>query len=540
MAPNITSSSAPTRSETNELGHDTSKFVQRHPHNVPSANSSKGEHKMRSPKAKPQVDENGWTVVSATKKVEPGSQKPTSLPPSSPRTCQNQFDALQTHEDTHQARDQGRECKKLVLGNDKMSLPSPKLAAKSVEGSRATSNTSSSWVDVCKFPLTAPKATAPSHNELSLTKAEAKAQIIPKSSDFPNILTSQLPQIPQARASWANVASSTPVEAENPTTKLSVDVCDPTKDEKGPSVVTEVPLEVDVLAAPPILPETITLPAVSHANTSMSPSFAGSATPAIETTGLSPQPNSSSAKPLPSSPSPIREQSSDNLLVMIRQERQCLLEGPQITIYVGEIAITGISKRAAMAASSVLNKHFTKHPELLECRFSTGYMDPDAIQLLLVTWMEPMCREFEAYAVPVQETFDGNIALLRASRFLGMERYTRDILTGHISYLKSHLPSYDEIVAVEQNTTSEKDPLWTNMVNHLCHDRFKGLMPDPREFAAFLEKHPKLKKAMESADAYFSGIAKQKWGAIKAERRQRWETNQAEKKVRLAQKQAVT
>lgn len=50
--------------------------------------------------------------------------------------------------------------------------------------------------------------------------------------------------------------------------------------------------------------------------------------------------------------------------------------------------------------------------------------------------------------------------------------------------------------------------MWTHIVNHLCHDRHKKLMPDPENFADFLEDHPRLKKAMEDADAYFASVAK--------------------------------
>jgi hypothetical protein len=289
--------------------------------------------------------------------------------------------------------------------------------------------------------------------------------------------------------------------------------------------------------------KTDTPPNNSYAKAAKSPPPSRSQTPTTPAAPASstaidvpPQPKSPENSRSPS-PSPVVHQKFDNLLEMIYQEREGLLKGPRITIYVGDVPVPDISKRAAMAVSSVLNKHFTSNPESLEYRFSRGQLNPGAIRLLLVGWMQETCQDFEAYAVPAQQTFGEDVAVLRAARLLGMERYCRHVLTQYVEYLKTQIPSYEEIVAVEKNATSDKDPLWTAMVNHLCHDRFKGLIPDAEDFEAFLEKHPRLKKAMESADAFFAGYAKKQADIREAERRQRWEDGQAAKRERIAREQ---
>ncbi|KAF2249471.1 hypothetical protein BU26DRAFT_519528 [Trematosphaeria pertusa] len=205
--------------------------------------------------------------------------------------------------------------------------------------------------------------------------------------------------------------------------------------------------------------------------------------------------------------SPVVEQEVDDLLQMSRPHRQTLFEGPQMVIYVGEKSVPNVAKRAAMAASRMLNDHFRKKPESLEYSFEAGFVDLAAIRTLLVTWPLQSSKEFQAGEVPFQDTFEENMALLRAARFLGMERYTKTILKYHLDYLKTSLPEYSEIDTVERMATSDKDPLWTSMVNHLTHSRFKGFIPDPEEFAAFLDKHPKLKAAMEAADEFFKNSA---------------------------------
>jgi len=70
---------------------------------------------------------------------------------------------------------------------------------------------------------------------------------------------------------------------------------------------------------------------------------------------------------------------------MIRQQREKLLEGPKITVYVGSDAVKGIYKRAAMASSSVLNEHFTNYPRSVEYRFEQGSVSPLSVKHLLVT-----------------------------------------------------------------------------------------------------------------------------------------------------------
>jgi hypothetical protein len=141
----------------------------------------------------------------------------------------------------------------------------------------------------------------------------------------------------------------------------------------------------------------------------------------------------------------------------------------------------------------------------------------------------------------MQDTFKENVALLRAVRLLKMEQYAKHILYVHREYLETHLPSYDEIEIVEEYATSDKDPLWTKMVNHLCHKRHRQLIPDPEDFTDFLEHHQRLKKAMQSADAFFASEAKKKYEARQAqwqdhedEKRARWEKNEVEKRQRIA------
>ncbi|KAJ4304801.1 hypothetical protein N0V90_000329 [Kalmusia sp. IMI 367209] len=198
----------------------------------------------------------------------------------------------------------------------------------------------------------------------------------------------------------------------------------------------------------------------------------------------------------------------DTWLVMIRFERIKMMQGPTITVSVGDVSIRDIPKRAAMVVSTTLSKYFTEHPEHSEYKFGYGSLDPGAVNALLVLYLRATCKVFEATEVPFRNTFYENVAILRAARLLGMERYTRSILRYYVKYLYDELPRYDEIVIIEDMATSNKDPLWTKMVNGLTHLQHKQQIPDPEIFAAFLVQHPKLSAAIASANGYFMNKAR--------------------------------
>jgi hypothetical protein len=368
---------------------------------------------------------------------------------------------------------------------------------------------------------------------------------------------------PQTDKSWANVCSSEPVMCKespplihkdvivktalsprtlptpavlpgmppSPSSDLSIIMKpDDPVDSFAPVSASAIESASSELASSP--PSTPTSPPVSYARVVRS-SSTKLGTPTSIDANVPAQPT------LEADPSPVFgsviEQPLDDLFVMIRQQRQALFAGPLITLYFKDIAITGVHKRVAMAASRVLNQHFTTDPESLEYHSHVDVLDPDAVRYLLISWVREGSEEFQVHAVPIQDTFAENVALLRAARLLGMERYTKQILTTFIDYLQNELPSYEEIAIVERDATSRKDPLWTHMVNHLCHDRFKNQMPDPEVFATFLDDHPRLKTAMHDTDLYFANQGKKRW----AQRQSQNERVPKEKRASASLKQEM-
>lgn len=116
------------------------------------------------------------------------------------------------------------------------------------------------------------------------------------------------------------------------------------------------------------------------------------------------------------------------------------------------------------------------------------------------------------FQIPSQPTFYEAVAVLRAVRFLGMEPYAKVLMKEVLAHLKNkdNLLLYEEITLVESMATSDKDPLYTSLVNNLSQQRFRGVIPDLEEFAGYLKHHPKLSASLDKADKYFAHRAKTK------------------------------
>jgi hypothetical protein len=218
---------------------------------------------------------------------------------------------------------------------------------------------------------------------------------------------------------------------------------------------------------------------------------------------------SQSFLPTETEPNSVVVQPVVNVLDMLRPQIKEILEGPTITICFGAQRLNKVSKRMGMALSQVLNDYFTKYPTSLEYRFGEGEVDPAAVEYLLVWWPKAISEDFESFLVPFRSTFREDVALLQASRTLYMGEYTNHILASYTDYLKNNLPAYDEITTILEfshcnNASSSKDPLLTSVVKHLAHERLKHYIPDPEDFAKYLDEHVVLKKAMETTEKFYS------------------------------------
>ncbi|KAF2022429.1 hypothetical protein BU24DRAFT_471647 [Aaosphaeria arxii CBS 175.79] len=211
--------------------------------------------------------------------------------------------------------------------------------------------------------------------------------------------------------------------------------------------------------------------------------------------------------PLPTKthdPKQVVFQKLDDLRLMCPSERRGLANGPRVGIYIGDEKIMELPRRAAMAASAVLNTHLRKGMHVTNFRFKNTIPDANAVRFVLGDWLRESCTVAEEVdQIPSADTFSQNLKRLQAARLLGMDRYATHILIYHVDYLKTRLPTYEEILDVIKFRTSNRDPLYTAMINHLGWLLRRKYIPDPEEFESFLQLHDELRQSISKNCAYF-------------------------------------
>ncbi|KAF2267714.1 hypothetical protein CC78DRAFT_541359 [Lojkania enalia] len=342
--------------------------------------------------------------------------------------------------------------------------------------SRGSSSSLNKYTILSDSPGIYPSSLASVLNHVTPKKDQGKKDGVETPAKPPNCQSKQASTSP-LYPSYASVASSPPR------------ITSPLVPKKQPAMKRESDFQIIPRCAdfpitlPVSTPRTVLSgSAVSYANVAHSPATSVQVTPA---------------------PTSIVQQDLENITNLTAPHRCDLLNGPQATIYAGNTVICKVSKRAAMAVSSVLNNYFTKKPRSLEFHIRKPAIDPDAVVYLLDTWMKDVSQLFEVPLMPFRDTVRENVALIEASRFLGMSHYTEHIQSWHINYLKTNIPDYEEVLVIEELAALNNSRLYTAMVNTLAIQRFRRNIPDPEEFSAFLSHHPKLKASIEAFDARY-------------------------------------
>ncbi|KAF2875731.1 hypothetical protein BDV95DRAFT_280509 [Massariosphaeria phaeospora] len=548
-----------------------------------SPGSSDGSKKSWKPKPKPEVGEDGWTLIAEIVKDDSKSSTPSETP-LSPKSLTlgvkaNRFESLeddaQSPSENHQLAQQVKKAKNVeqspkdmtaslgaVLSiKDATAVPSKSFA----EASKKTPKASFTAEQESVMQLGNKEVVTKPGKKGSVAKPGVPQQRVLTSDDFPEmglpsrtIVTTSNTHSRDVKSpvdkTWAVVTTAVPSPQSAPDL-VALHSCKASSESERKSkvgTVTTPPTQTVPTAAdfPSILPESASRSTATITSTTWAKATMQSRSPVstpdlknVKVTHASPPKASAKAKAASKVPNPVVDQELSDLVHMLRPARRDLLRGPRITVWVGTQAVAGIAKRAAMAVSSVLNEHFTQNPSSLEYRFPSGAVSLAAVRVLLVKWLETPCRSTEVLASVVgsQNSFTANIALLRTARLLGMQQYTKPILGWHVGYLKNNLPEYSEIVAVESMTTSSQDPLWTSMVNYLANAQFRGEKPDNEEFEVFLSKHPKLKGAIEISNEYFASRRMEREKAQRAvfeARRQEWlDRDAARRQERLAREE---
>lgn len=192
-----------------------------------------------------------------------------------------------------------------------------------------------------------------------------------------------------------------------------------------------------------------------------------------------------------------------NIGEMSLQDRQNLLIGPTWKIFVGDEIIFNIPRRLIMTVSKSAQILYMHDPNMNSILLSKDFTSPAPV-LHLMNWLVEICKTFKPFHIRDRDTFMETLAVVRAARMLGMEKYIDHMVRFYDRYIQKELPQYDEITAIEAMALDEEDPLFRSLSHRLSMMRHKDLIPDPEEFDAYLAQHPMLAKQIAKVDEKFN------------------------------------
>jgi len=221
-----------------------------------------------------------------------------------------------------------------------------------------------------------------------------------------------------------------------------------------------------------------------------------------------------------------------NLLKMAWPHRQSLLAGPTLPVLVGNALVMAVPRRLMLTISTFSQSILEKDPDAKAITLPPNSVAGGPVRHLL-DWARRMCSV--PVPIPVESRNDlfHDIAIIHASRLLGMDRYTTGVLGNMRAMLKRDLPSYEALTKAESIATSSDDSLLTAFANPLAIQRYHNEIPDPELFAEYLKEHPMLAEAMDKIDEHYSMNRVQR-EKERAQRQMEWEQREAARQARKA------
>ena len=174
-------------------------------------------------------------------------------------------------------------------------------------------------------------------------------------------------------------------------------------------------------------------------------------------------------------------------------QRKALLLGEKWNVYIGDDVVwEKIPKNLLMTVSTKAQEAYAKGDKGIS--LPKDSIDRHTVSFLLHFLVET-CHRTIPFKLPLRPTVTLNLALVKAGILLGMELITAPIQQSLIEYIKAEIPQYDEISIIERDL--ENDAIFRRLVDKLVYWRYKGMIPDPDKFEAFLAQHKTLSDAMD-------------------------------------------
>ena len=223
------------------------------------------------------------------------------------------------------------------------------------------------------------------------------------------------------------------------------------------------------------------------------------------------------------------------------EQRQGLLDGPQLQVLIGTTRVGYVQKRAIMALSPKLSTFLCENPLVAELRFKAEDIDEEATKALLRFFSHRHLGAAIPGKLPMGKDFIQAVQNYRAAVCFGLDKHT-----SHIKYvLHQSIGNDDILLAYEELDTllacvSSEDKLFIHAAQQYARLRYKNEIPDPEDFSHFVAAHPEFAKAIADIDAKHTAEREAyEARARKREEYEAWKERQKKREAWQQRKQAA-
>ena len=183
-------------------------------------------------------------------------------------------------------------------------------------------------------------------------------------------------------------------------------------------------------------------------------------------------------------------------------QRQGLLDGPKVNVYVGrDVAFRNAPVRAMMAWSSKANVYFNRNPLANRIVIQESAASIQAVQAILKATVTLYGMGGENIA-PVHRatSFAEELRIYQAAHELGMKSRVEKAWKHLRHMISTNLLSYENL-SLFLVCVPPTDDLFNHLAKDLATRRFQGRIPDTENFEKYLAENEALKNTMDEIDA---------------------------------------
>ncbi|KAF2256170.1 hypothetical protein BU26DRAFT_498882 [Trematosphaeria pertusa] len=204
----------------------------------------------------------------------------------------------------------------------------------------------------------------------------------------------------------------------------------------------------------------------------------------------------------------LKTGSIPNLKTLDPDSIKQLLSGPRVTVYCdGKIARSAAPKRALIAAIPRANAFFTVNPLAPAIHFAG--VDRETGSEILRALERDLGRGEHSVALPFAKSFTHGVLLYQAALALGLTASADPVRRYLYATVSKRLLEYTELDTALLRIGPE-DGVFGHIANVLAHRRYKKMIPDPEDFAVYLDGWSVLKERMAGIDRVNSAVRKER------------------------------